>query len=160
MKFNIRYVDIRKPEICTAIIHLQKQCLPFDRVYKPDHGHWWIVYTETGAPVGFAGLRRSYQWGDAGYLCRAGVLAQYQGHGLQKRLIDVRIRKAKSLNWAWLLTDTTDNPASANSLIAKGFRLYEPALPWAYKNSLYWRLDISRTKQKRTFCQKKRAKAK
>jgi GNAT superfamily N-acetyltransferase len=143
MKFNIRYVDIRKPEIQTVIIYLQKKCLPFDRVYKPDHGHWWIVYTESETPVGFAGLRRSMQWGDAGYLCRAGVLPEYQGHGLQKRLIDVRIRKAKSLNWAWLITDTTDNPASGNSLISKGFRLYEPVIPWGFKNSLYWRLDIS-----------------
>ena len=126
----------------TLLAYLQKKCLPYDRVYPTDSGHWWVVYTQTGIPVGFAGMRRSYQWGDAGYLCRAGVLPEYQGHGLQKRLIDVRIRKAKALNWAWLITDTTDNPASANSLISKGFKLYEPSVPWGYKHSLYWRLQI------------------
>jgi L-amino acid N-acyltransferase YncA len=75
-------------------------------------------------------------------MCRAGVIRNFQGHGLQKRLIQARIRKARALNWEWLLTDTTDNPASANSLIAMGFKLYEPKAPWANKNSLYWRLNI------------------
>lgn len=142
MDFKIKYVDLRKPENRTVLAYLQKKCLPYDRPHPTDFGHWWIVYLEDGRPIGFAGMRRSHQWIDAGYLCRAGVLPEYQGFGLQKRLIDVRIRKARSLNWVWLITDTTDNPASANSLIAKGFKMYEPSIPWAYKHSLYWRLQI------------------
>lgn len=146
MKFTIRQIDIRKPEDCTVIMYLQSKCLPGDTPMEVDHGHWWIVYTEEGKPVGFAGLTRSAQWSNAGYMCRAGVLTAYQGHGLQKRLIQARVRKARTLKWRWLLTDTTDNPASSNSLIALGFRLYIPSIPWAFKNSLYWRLDISKGK--------------
>lgn len=142
MKFTVKYLDLRVPENKTVLDFLQRKCLPYDKPYKTEHGHWWVAYTETGKPVGFAGLVRSAQWTNAGYMCRAGVLPEYQGHGLQKRLIQARIKKAKSLNWEWLITDTTDNPASANSLISAGFKLYEPSVPWGYKHSLYWRLRI------------------
>jgi hypothetical protein len=37
------------------------------------------------------------------------------------------------------VTDTTDDVASANSLIKAGYTLYTPAQPWALSNSLYWR---------------------
>lgn len=142
MKFTVSHVDIRKPEIRTLLIYLQSKCLPYDTFMEPDRGHWWVAYTEDGKPVAFAGLIRSSQWLNAGYMCRAGVLRHYQGRGLQKRLIQVRINKARKLGWEWLLTDTTDNPASSNSLISMGFKLYEPTVPWGFKNSLYWRLNV------------------
>jgi len=123
-------------------MYLQNKCLPHDEPIEIDRGHWWVATTKEGKPVGFAGLIRSYHWVNAGYMCRAGVIPSYQGYGLQKRLIQARVRKARSLNWEWLVTDTTDNPASANSLIAMGFKLYEPSKPWGFKNSLYWRLNV------------------
>jgi len=147
MKFKIKSVDIRIPEIRTLLMYLQYKCLPYDKPMEIDRGHWWIAYTEEGKPVAFAGLIRSQQWNNAGYMCRAGVLRNYQGYGLQKKLIQARIRKARSLNWEWLLTDTTDNPASANSLISMGFKLYEPSHPWGYKHSLYWRLCVSKERR-------------
>ena len=146
MKFHTRYVDTRDAAIRNVLLYLQKKCLPSDKPCNVMHGHWWIVYTDSGIPVAFAGMTRSSNWLDAGYLCRAGVTPDYTGNGLQKRLIRVRIAKAKKLNWRWLITDTTSNPASSNSLISQGFRLYEPTVPWAYKYSLYWRLNISKDK--------------
>lgn len=144
MKFHIRYVDTRNASIRNVLLYLQKKCLPSDKPCPVDHGHWWIAYTETDIPVGFAGLVRSSRWWDTGYLCRAGVVPNYTGNGIQKKLIRVRVLKAKKLNWNWLITDTTANPASSNSLISEGFKLYEPSMPWAYKYSLYWRLNISK----------------
>jgi GNAT superfamily N-acetyltransferase len=143
MKFTVRYVDLRKKEYVDLLMYLQRECLPGDVPMKIDRGHWWIAYAEDGKPVGFAGMVRSAQWIDTGYMCRAGVLEEYQGHGLQKKLIRVRIQKARKLNWAWLITDTTNNPASANSLISLGFRMYTPSIPWAWKHSSYWRLNIA-----------------
>ena len=144
MKFYTRCVDTRDSATRNVLLYLQKKCLPSDKPCDVLHGHWWIVYTDTDIPVAFAGMARSSQWLDAGYLCRAGVTPDYTGNGLQKRLIRVRIAKAKKLNWNWVVTDTTANPASSNSLISQGFRLYEPSVPWAYKHSLYWRLNISK----------------
>jgi GNAT superfamily N-acetyltransferase len=156
-KFTIKKVDIRNAAHQSAILFLQRKTLPEDVPYKPDHGHWWIAYDESGKPVGFGGLVRSIQFSDTGYLCRAGVLGGYTGHGLQKRLIEVRLRKAKELGWNWLITDTTDNPASSNSLINCGFKLYEPSSPWAFKNSLYWKRKIDQDAVQRRGSKKKKA---
>ena len=143
-KIIIKKVDCRKPEVITTLRYLQKKCLPVDKVCSVERGHWWIAYDEeTKAPVGFAGMIRSQTWIDCGYLCRAGVVEAYQGRGIQKRLIKVRETQAKKLHWNWLVTDTHVNPASANSLIACGFKLYEPSAPWAFKTSLYWRKKLN-----------------
>jgi ribosomal protein S18 acetylase RimI-like enzyme len=155
MKFKILQMDLRKSEDRTLLMYLQSKCLPYDKPMDVDRGHWWVAYTEEGKPVAFAGLIRSQQWSNAGYMCRAGVLEKYQGYGLQKRLIRARIKKARSLNWEWLITDTTDNPASSNSLISMGFKIYEPKVPWANKNSLYWRLNVFEGKKRAAQRQRK-----
>jgi GNAT superfamily N-acetyltransferase len=69
-------------------------------------------------------------------------LPSHRGQGVQKRLIRARIRQARALGWNWLITDTYLNPASANSLIATGFKMYEPSQPWGAKQTLYWRLKL------------------
>ena len=143
MKFTVKKVDIRIPSVQTTLLFLQKKILPEDTPYHPDRGHWWIAYAEDGKPVAFAGLVRSIKWTDTGYLCRAGVMDSYTGHGLQKRLISARIAQARKLGWNWLITDTTENPASSNSLINAGFKIYRPANPWGFKNAIYWKYKVN-----------------
>jgi GNAT superfamily N-acetyltransferase len=137
----INRVDIRKAEVQDRLSVLQNICLPYDQPTDTNFGCWWVA-TKDGQDVGFAGLTRSLSWTDCGYLCRAGVVPDARGQGLQKQLIRVRIRQAKALGWNWLVTDTTDNPASANSLIATGFKIFEPTKPWGFKNTLYWRRKL------------------
>ena len=157
MKFTVRKVDTRVPSVQTTLSFLQRKILPADTPYKTDRGHWWVVYAECGKPVGFAGLVRSIQWTDTGYLCRAGVMDGFTGHGLQLRLIKVRLRKAKELGWNWCVTDTTDNPASSNSLINAGFKLYTPGNPWGFKNALYWKYKVNQDAIQRRERKKKKA---
>jgi GNAT superfamily N-acetyltransferase len=133
----LKRVDIRKESVQLRLSALQKICLPYDQPLDTNFGSWWIA-SENGRDVGFAGLVRSVSWTDCGYLCRAGVVPTHRGQGLQKKFIYVRIRQAKALGWKWLVSDTTDNPASANSLIACGFKMFEPTKPWGFKNTLYW----------------------
>jgi len=121
-----------------ALLRLQRRALPQDEPISTKVGWWWLAM-DGDDPVAFAGSYQSSRWLDAIYLCRAGVLASHRGQGLQKRLIKAREQHARSIGMNWLITDTTDNPASANSLIGCGFRLYEPAAPWAGPTSLYWR---------------------
>jgi len=142
MNFTLKKADLRNPSLVTLICYLQKKILPSDNIYKPDRGHWWIAYTDEDKPVAFAGLVRSIKWTDTGYLCRAGVLDGYTGHGLQKRLIQARVKQARKLGWNWCITDTTNNPASANSLINAGFKIYTPGQPWSYKNAIYWKYKV------------------
>jgi GNAT superfamily N-acetyltransferase len=137
----LKRIDIRKQSSQDKLSALQKICLPFDQPYDTNFGSWWIA-TANGVDIGFAGLVRTVSWTDCGYLCRAGVVPTARGQGLQKQFIRVRLRQAKALGWKWVITDTTDNPASANSLIATGFKLFQPTKPWGFKNTLYWRRKL------------------
>jgi GNAT superfamily N-acetyltransferase len=117
---------------------LQAEVLPDDAVFPTERGWWWLVM-DGGDPVAFGGMVPSCQFSDCMYLCRSGVLPSHRGRGLQKRLIRIRAKHAKRLGAAWLVTDTCDNPISANALIYCGFRLYNPSKPWGLKRSLYWK---------------------
>ena len=142
MRYKIHRADLGCLDTQIALTRLQKQCLPHDDLTLTTSGYWWLVYSEEGIPVAFAGLIRSSRWSDCGYLCRAGVVPNCRGQGIQKRLIQVRVRQARALKWNWLVTDTYENPASANSLIAKGFKMYDPTKPWGADKTLYWRLTL------------------
>jgi hypothetical protein len=41
--------------------------------------------------------------------------------------------------WRAIVSDTTGNLPSANNFIRAGYRLYQPQIPWAWPNTLYWR---------------------
>ncbi len=131
----------KTPDDFAAIDVLQAICPPGDRPAKTNIGAWWIAYDD-GEPIAFAGIRPSLRWIDCMYLCRSGVVPEARGKGLQKRLIRVRAAYARQMSMNWLISDTTCNPASANSLIACGFRLYEPAQPWGNRHTLYWRKRV------------------
>ena len=142
MYTKIVKVDTRDADVAKTLHYLHKKCLPGDELFDITTGHWWIVYDEFMLPIGFAGMVRSYSWYDCGYLCRAGVVKEWRGHGIQKKLLKTRELYAKKLGWNWLISDTTDNAASSNSLISSGFKLYEPSKPWGYKHTLYWRKKL------------------
>lgn len=121
---------------------LQLESLPHDTPANSRLGYWWLVF-EGNNPAAFAGLQWSSSDPSAGYLCRSGVLKQYRGAGLQRRLIAARIRKAKSLGMKTLTSDTFCNPQSSNNLIASGFRMFSPAKPWGLTNASYWTKAIA-----------------
>lgn len=104
-------------------------------------GNWWLAYDE-GVAVAFCGMHRSVRWSDVAYLSRSGIAVSHRGKGLQRRLIRTRIALAKRAGANWAITDTRRNPASANSLIACGFRMYEPTVPWSFKDACYWRKEL------------------
>ena len=142
MKYRIVPVDTRQPEVVQLLTLLQKSCLPHDKIYPITQGYWYVAYTQNGEAAGFAGVVPSSRWSDTMYLCRAGVVRAHRGCGLQKRFIKTRVRKAKTLGMNWVITDTNENPASANSLIATGFKMFEPFQPWGLKTALYWKYRI------------------
>lgn len=104
-----------------------------------DHGQWWVAFSEDRDELaGFCAIQASRTLGTA-YLSRAGVMPKFRGHGLQRRMVHLRMKWAKANGFKFVVTDTTSNPASANSLINCGFKLYDPAHKWAFPDSLYWR---------------------
>lgn len=120
---------------------LHRDTLPGDRFPNFKHGWWWLAWLDDEA-VGFAGMNPSARWADAMYLSRAGVLPKARGRGIQRRLIRAREQFARTHGMRWLISDTRNNPASANSLIRAGFLTYEPAKPWGFRTATYWRKRI------------------
>jgi ribosomal protein S18 acetylase RimI-like enzyme len=123
------------------LLSLQKICLPYDKPYVSADSAWWVGY-DNKKPVAFCVISQSTRWQDTAYLSRSGVIPEYRGNGLQKRMITIREMYAKRKNYTWIISDTTSNPQSSNSLIRRGYQLFDPSDPWAYAHSLYWRKRI------------------
>ena len=140
MKYRIRRAELK--DRAQTIRRLHAICFPSDAPLNPKQGWWWIVW-HGGEAVGFAGMVLSVQWADAAYLFRAGVLPEHRGKGLQQRLVRARLALAKSIGMRWVITDTRQNPSSANNLIDCGFRTFIPSRPWSFRDATYWkrRLD-------------------
>jgi GNAT superfamily N-acetyltransferase len=117
---------------------LQRACLPEDTPVFPEDGTWWVGHDGSQA-VAFCLIEPSCQWLDTAYLARSGVLKAWRGQGLQKKMITIRERHARSMGYRWMISDTTDNPPSSNSLMAKGYRIFDPSKPWGMNTTLYWR---------------------
>jgi GNAT superfamily N-acetyltransferase len=125
------------------LVRLQKECLPEADLWPIDGAFWWLARDEHNGPVGFAGLYvENYDHGIAS-LCRAGVVEEARGHGLQRRLIMAREAFARKMNMSCLTTYThNQNIPSMNNLIRAGFRLYEPPKHWAEDDFLYWEKEL------------------
>jgi GNAT superfamily N-acetyltransferase len=140
--YRIREVDGQDDDIADTLTELHSltffngACVP-----KFEHGHWWLAFHES-MPVAFAGVVRSTHVCNAGYFYRVGVLRKHCGNGLQLRLMRAIETRARLNGWSCVVSDTTDNLASANNFIRGGYRLYQPRTPWAWPNTLYWRKFI------------------
>lgn len=96
--------------------------------------------------VAYGGMRFPPEFPGTAFLSRAGVLEVARGAGLQRRLINARVRHARrDPQCTHVMTYTAIyNAASANSLIGAGFRLYRPETGdlWMGADWNYWRKAI------------------
>jgi acetyltransferase (GNAT) family protein len=150
LMYRIREVDGHDDEVADTLADLHRLTfLNGAAIPEFDRGHWWLTFFET-TPVAFAGLVPSTRAGNAGYFCRVGVLRKHCGNRLQSRLMRAMETRAKYNGWSCVVSDTTDNIASANNFIRAGYRLYRPQYPWGWPNTLYWRKPIGCCKPRRT----------
>jgi GNAT superfamily N-acetyltransferase len=140
--YRIREVDGHDDEIADTLADLHRLTF-FDGAAIPefDWGHWWLAYFER-MPVAFAGVVPSTRACNAGYFSRVGVLKKHSGNGLQLRLMRALESRARHNGWNCIISDTTNNLASANNFIRAGYQLYQPQCPWAWPRTLYWRKSI------------------
>lgn len=113
-----------------------------DEPCNPKH-QWWVI-REAGITMGYAGAafisRLNYV-----YLSRAGVLPEFRGRGLHKRLLDARVKWAKKQGADAIITYTVaDNARSANTLISRGFKWYVPEDAWAGRGVVYWIKELKK----------------
>jgi hypothetical protein len=127
--YRIREVDGHDDDIADTLADLHRPTF-FDGASIPkfDEGHWWLAFF--GAlPVAFASLVPSTR-ANAGYFSGVGVLQKHCGNRLQLRLMRAIETRAKHNGWSCVVSDTTDNLASATNFIRAGYRLYQPQYPW------------------------------
>lgn len=128
MDIIIKQVDTSKPKNRQLLRKLHTACFR-DSTEHPDYrtGFWWIASERlSGAPAGFCGMSL-YNSDREGYLARSGVLPKYRGLGLQRRMIRIRLSKAKRLKLKRVTTYTAQKWLfSLNNLIKEGFELYWP----------------------------------
>lgn len=120
------------------IRRLQQATLPGDVLVEPDTGHWWLC-KDGDKTVGFIGLHDLENWPVAAYVSRCGVIASHRGKRLQQRMLKAVERWAIRSGLTTLVSTTYDNPPSANSFIACGYKSYEPATRWGADGTVYWR---------------------
>lgn len=104
-------------------------------------GHWWFIYGEPGTPsIAFAGMVPMVPFPGVGYLKRAYVDIDHRGHGLQRRLLEVREAHAKKLGWTLLVSEcAAGNQWSARNFAAAGFEQFEPEQRWGEPGSMHWK---------------------
>lgn len=129
---------IRTTRDYKLIYAFDRICFPYDDPYPVRDAKWWVARVD-GQLAGFAGAKVLLPH-RAVYLCRAGVLPAYQRQGLQRKMIQARVRWARKLQGVeFVITDTRpDNPASSNNLIRCGFLTYRPQAPWCVPGAIYW----------------------
>lgn len=139
MTYRIREVDGSDDDIADTLKDLHEQTF-LDHAKAPDfsQGHWWLGYFER-EPIAFAGVILATHALNAGYFSRVGVIQKHCGNSLQLRFMRAIERRSKYNGWCQIVSDTTDNLASANNFIKAGYRLYSPEYPWAFPATLYWR---------------------
>ena len=106
-------------DVPVAVLPLDEICFPTDERVNTGDSLWWIVWRGK-KPVAYAGLRpcKNPQNKGMGFFCRAGVVPEHRGRGLQKRLIRVRERAARRLGLKEVVTYCALwNCASINSMI-------------------------------------------
>jgi ribosomal protein S18 acetylase RimI-like enzyme len=138
-QFRLKRVNADDTRVWARIVAMDAKCFAENAPALSDNsGAWWIAYTGD-EEAGYCGIKQSSTGKGYGYLCRAGVLPKYRGCGLQKQMIRCRVAYARAQGWQFVVTDTHENNASSNSLIACGFRLYDPDVRWSFETSLYWK---------------------
>lgn len=96
--------------------------------------NWWII-EDKGKIVAYCGC--IYSEG----ICifnRAWVHRKHRGKGIQRRMINTRLKAAKNYCHVAITYTTFDNIHSANNLIKTKFTLYNPSLAYAGKDKLYF----------------------
>lgn len=139
--YSLTRVDNKERLTASLLREMHGRCFPNYPMIEVAVGDWWIAYASCGAPAAFCALWPSvHASGVRGYLARSAVLPGHRGKGLQRRMIRVRERRARTLGWLDLVTDTNnDNPASANNMIRCGYHIWNPPIRWGNETSIYWR---------------------
>lgn len=135
MKTNIKQVRTRRD--WRTLKWAEEVCFEEDDRPEFHCGRWYLIHID-GEPAAFCAGEIT---AEGYFLSRAGVLPGWRGQGLQRVMIDYRIKLAKGRP---VYTYTSaDNVASMNNLIACGFRIDSVSEDGFINWRLYEHSDLS-----------------
>lgn len=134
VKFTPKELEILKK--------LDKKCFPWDDPYnfeRPKNQVFWLVW-EGEQPIAYGGMKPWRGKPHVYFLSRVGVLHEFRGKGIQKKLIRKRVQYLRQNGFSRCITYTAvDNYPSSNSLIREGFRTYYwGEMEDSKKNIIWW----------------------
>lgn len=136
-------MKIKQTDDLDLIAELDAQAFPGATVARDKlaRNTWWVVWHEDGYPVAYAGARVCTD-PSLVFFSRCAVMADWRGLGLQKRLIQARLRWAKRQDGAETAITYTahDNHGSQRNLIRAGFLPYGD--DYCGPDMVYWRKDL------------------
>jgi len=104
-----------------------------------ENREWWVLLNNRETIIAYCG---SIYASDICIFIRAWVKRTNRGKGLQKKLIDIRLRAAKKNSSVAITYTVKENCPSINNLISKGFKIYIPEYTYGGKEMLYWKKTI------------------
>lgn len=138
-------MKIKRTDDLDLVAELDGQAFPEAPLTRSElaRAAWWVVWHPDGYPVAYAGAR-GCETIPAVFLSRCAVMADWRGLGLQKRLLRVRERWARSLEGIEAIVTYTapDNTHSMNNLIRAGFVTDRHTGPYCGSGFVYWRKDL------------------
>lgn len=127
-----------KEDIRKMVMSLDHRCFPQDKRCEFENNYWWFLYNRKKV-IAYCSMMFIDRGGLVGYFTRVGVLKNYRGRGLQRKLIKARINYAKRKGADRVVTYTLcSNTSSSNNLIACKFKTYKPTIMWAGEDCIYW----------------------
>ena len=147
--YRIREVDGHDDDVADTLADLHRLTF-FNGASIPefDQGHWWLAFLRpcrSPLPGSFRPRVPAMQ----DIFPASACWQKHCGNRLQLRLMRAMETRAKHNGWSCVVSDTTDNLASANNFIRAGYRLYQPQYPWGWPNTLYWRKSITCSRPRR-----------
>lgn len=128
--------EIRRTTDVNKIKKLHSRILSGDYFYYHSGNAYWVLLAND-FPVGFCiGTDIGHK---LLYLSRSGIFTTHRGKGLQKKMIQVREKWGRRNNLESSITYCLlNNPASINSLISSGYRVFEPDYAWAGRTGVVY----------------------
>lgn len=123
----------------TAIQRLHMRLFPGCNMpyFAEARSRYFLVFSQA-TPVAFGGYGPSTIERGAAYFWRVGVIPSQRGRGLQARIMEASEEHARQAGFARIVSDTTDNPPSANNFVRRGWLTYTPKKPWSFASAIYW----------------------
>jgi len=109
------------------ILKMDGICFPLDEPPVIAGAEWFIGW-DGKTPAAYCAWKTVEHDGVlVGFHYRAGVLAEYRGHGLQRQMVCLRETRMREQGLMTAVTYTdADGAASMRNLIAEGYRPYAP----------------------------------